>query len=271
MPELPEVETTRRGIAAHIIGQTVTAVIIRQKMLRWPIPDTLQQQLVGEQLQAIERRAKYLLLKFDSGYLLIHLGMSGSLQIRPVNDDFSKHDHVDWVFNNQHLLRLTDPRRFGAVLWLGSQPENHKLIKNLGPEPLSAEFNGELLYQRSRGRKINVKQFIMDQQIVTGIGNIYANEALFNSHIRPINQISKISLPRYDRLAEAAKQILTRAIDQGGTTLRDFVGGDGKPGYFKQQLRVYGRGGLPCVNCNKALKELKIGGRSTVYCTACQT
>lgn len=270
MPELPEVETTRRGITPHITGQHLVKLIIRQPQLRWLITENLGQHIIGARLEVIDRRAKYLLFKFSSGYVLIHLGMSGSLRILDNTATAGKHDHVDFIFSNNRLLRFTDPRRFGAILWLGENPWQHKLLKNLGPEPLSEHFTGFDLYQRAKGRKLAVKQFIMDQHNVTGVGNIYANEALFLSGIRPGTQTGRISIKRYERLVEQIKRVLTQAIAQGGTTLRDFVGGDGKPGYFKQQLFVYGRGGQACKRCHKTLKEIRHSGRSTVYCLNCQ-
>ena len=270
MPELPEVETTCRGIAPHLEGQRVKNIIIRQPRLRWPIPDFLAQQLTGAQLNVVNRRAKYLLLQFNRGCLLIHLGMSGSLRIVPPDKTAGKHDHVDFIFANNRILRLTDPRRFGAVLWLGDQPDTHPLLSKLGPEPLTDAFCGKYLYTQSRNRRLTVKQFIMDQQVVTGIGNIYASESLFASGIRPTRPAGKISLIRYENLALAIKRILLEAIARGGTTLRDFVGGDGKPGYFKQQLKVYGRSGLPCPKCTHPLIEIKLATRSSVFCKYCQ-
>lgn len=270
MPELPEVETTRRGIAPHIEGQRINKVIIRQPRLRWPVPESLAQLLTASLLHRVQRRAKYLLFQFDRGNLLIHLGMSGSLRIVSINETVGKHDHVEFVFSNEKILRLTDPRRFGAVLWLGEDAHQHPLLSKLGPEPLSDAFNGEHLFTLSRTRTLTVKQFIMDQCIVTGVGNIYASEALFRSRIRPMTAAGKISRIRYERLSTMIKDVLSLAITQGGTTLRDFVGSDGKPGYFKQHLHVYGRGGLACTQCQRPLKELKLAGRSSVYCSHCQ-
>ena len=270
MPELPEVETTCRGIAPHIEGQRINKVIVRQPRLRWPVPESISQLLTASLLHSVQRRAKYLLLKFDKGTLLIHLGMSGSLRIVPMSEAVGKHDHVEFVFSNEKILRLTDPRRFGAVLWLGENPDKHPLLSKLGPEPLSDAFNGEHLFTLSRTRKLTVKQFIMDQSIVTGVGNIYASEALFGSRIRPMTAAGKISRARYNRLSAVIKEVLSQAITQGGTTLRDFVGSDGKPGYFKQHLHVYGRAGLACTQCRRPLKELKLASRSTVYCSHCQ-
>lgn len=270
MPELPEVETTRRGIIPHIIKQKIQLVIVRQPKLRWPVPENLPQLIANAILLTIERRAKYLLFEFETGYVLMHLGMSGSLRIVDANTPAEKHDHLDFVFHNNKTLRLTDPRRFGAVLWLGKSPFRHTLLYKLGPEPFSDEFDGNYLHQLSRGRKLAVKQFIMNQQVVAGIGNIYANEALYLSGIQPSLGAGRISCKRYQNLTEHTKKILEHAIAQGGTTLRDFVGSDGKPGYFKQQLNVYGRSGLPCPGCSRSLKEVKIGNRSTVFCQNCQ-
>ena len=271
MPELPEVETTRRGIAPHIEGKTVCDVIVRHHQLRWPVPRGLKAKLVGHKIKSVSRRAKYLLLAFDHGTLILHLGMSGSLRIIDSNLPAAKHDHVDIVFDHSQALRLTDPRRFGCVLWSKDDPELHELIAHLGPEPLSDAFSGDYLFQRSRGRKSAIKQFIMDGKIVVGVGNIYASESLFLAGINPKRLAGKVSLERYEKLAEAIKQVLAAAIKQGGTTLRDFVGGDGKPGYFAQQLNVYGREAEPCRVCGTAIKQYVLGQRSTYYCPKCQT
>lgn len=270
MPELPEVETTRRGIAPHIEGKTVRDVIVRHHQLRWPVPRGLKATLVVHKVKSVSRRAKYLLIEFDHGTLIVHLGMSGSLRIIDGALPADKHDHVDIVFESGRALRLTDPRRFGAVLWTRDDPQQHDLIAHLGPEPLSDTFSGDYLYQRSRGRKGTIKQFIMDGKIVVGVGNIYANESLFLAGINPKRLAGRISRERYDTLAEAIKQVLAAAIKQGGTTLRDFVGGDGRPGYFAQQLNVYGREGEPCRVCGTPIKHLVLGQRSTYYCPNCQ-
>lgn len=270
MPELPEVETTRRGIAPHIEGKTVRDVIVRHHQLRWPVPRGLKATLVGHKVKSVSRRAKYLLIEFDHGTLILHLGMSGSLRIIDGALPADKHDHVDIVFENGRALRLTDPRRFGAVLWTRDDPQQHDLIAHLGPEPLSDAFSGDYLFQRSRGRKGTIKQFIMDGKIVVGVGNIYANESLFLAGINPKRLAGRISRERYDTLAEAVKQVLAAAIKQGGTTLRDFVGGDGRPGYFAQQLNVYGREGEPCRVCGTPIRHLVLGQRSTYYCSNCQ-
>ena len=270
MPELPEVETTRRGIEPHIKAKQVSDVIVRHHQLRWPVPRGLKTKLTGHKIISVSRRAKYLLLGFDHGTLIIHLGMSGSLRIIDNSLAAQKHDHVDIVFDHGRALRLTDPRRFGCVLWTQNDPQQHELIADLGPEPLSDAFNGDYLFQRSRGRKSTVKQFIMDGKIVVGVGNIYASESLFLAGINPKRLAGKIGRERYDKLVDAIKQVLAAAIEQGGTTLRDFVGGDGKPGYFAQQLNVYGREGEPCRVCGTPIKQLVLGQRSTYYCPQCQ-
>ncbi len=271
MPELPEVETTRRGIEPYVKGQRITAVVVRQSRLRWPVPvEQLTQQVVGQQVQAVLRRAKYLLLQVGDGHLLIHLGMSGSLRLVSAAAAVGKHDHVDLNFEDGRVLRLTDPRRFGSVLWHQGRLEEHALLAHLGPEPLSDEFDGEHLFRLSRKRKQPVKQFVMDGHRVVGVGNIYANEALFEAGIDPRCPAGQVSLVRYQRLVQIIKSVLARAIEQGGTTLKDFVGGDGKPGYFQQQLQVYGRGGERCCRCGSVLQEVKLGQRATVFCAQCQ-
>ncbi len=270
MPELPEVETTRCGVAPHVVGQRVVDVLVRQPKLRWPVPVDLRQLLVGQEVSQLSRRAKYLLFEMPGGTMMIHLGMSGSLRIVPAGTPADLHDHADIHLENGMMLRYTDPRRFGAILWLEGDPFAHELLKKLGPEPLSGAFSGEHLHRLAGQRKVPVKSFIMDGHVVVGAGNIYANEALFRAGIHPKRAAGRISLARYQRLADEIKQTLSEAIASGGTTLKDFVGGDGKPGYFKQELKVYGRGGLPCVECGEVLKEIRLGQRSTVFCTNCQ-
>ncbi|XOV80096.1 MAG: bifunctional DNA-formamidopyrimidine glycosylase/DNA-(apurinic or apyrimidinic site) lyase [Aestuariibacter sp.] len=273
MPELPEVETTRRGVSPHIVGHKVSKVTVRQARLRWPIPENLAAVLANKALTKVARRAKYLLFYFnnnDDEALMVHLGMSGSLRICATNEAPLKHDHVDIEFSNGNCLRYSDPRRFGCILWLGSSPNEHPLLNHLGVEPLDDEFDGHYLWTRSRTKQIAVKQFVMDQKIVTGIGNIYATEALFMAGIRPTKSAGKVSKAKYKLFVDAAKVILDRSITQGGTTLRDFVGGDGKPGYFAQQLLVYGKKGQPCPSCATTLKEVRLSNRSSVYCPTCQ-
>ncbi len=270
MPELPEVETTRRGIAPHVEGRRVTKVVVRQRRLRWPVPRALQRELTGQTVRSVGRRAKYLLLGTDAGTAILHLGMSGSLRLVPADSPPGPHDHVDLVLDDGNCLRLTDPRRFGALLWTRADPARHPLLRDLGPEPFDAAFNGAYLYRRARGRRLAVKNFLMDSHIVAGVGNIYANEALFLAGIHPARPAGRISARRYERLAQSVRDILQQAIAQGGTTLRDFVGGDGRPGYFRQTLRVYGRAGQPCPVCNTRLRVTHIGQRSTFYCPRCQ-
>lgn len=270
MPELPEVETTLRGIRPHVEGRTVARVTVRDKRLRWPVTDGLAEIVSGKKVQRIYRRAKYLLFQFECGHLLMHLGMSGSLRLVESQVMPAKHDHVDIVLDNGLILRFTDPRRFGAVLWLQGDPLEHALLSHLGPEPFDEAFSGEYLFQRSRNRRVPVKTLLMDNRVVVGVGNIYANESLFLSGIRPDRAAGRISRKRYNLLAGEVVKVLASAIEQGGTTLKDFVGSDGKPGYFSQQLNVYGRGGKACVRCQKPLKEIRLGQRSTVYCANCQ-
>ena len=269
MPELPEVETTRRGVEPFSAGQRITELRVRESRLRWPVPPDLPAILKGLEVQSVERRAKYLLFRTRKGTLLVHLGMSGSLRVMDPAAPPLKHDHIDLVFENGRCLRFNDPRRFGCFLWV-TPGEPHPLLSRLGPEPLSDAFDGDYLYRLSRGRKAPVKQFIMDGHVVVGVGNIYANEALFLSKILPHRAAGRISRARYQHLSHNIKQVLTSAITQGGTTLRDFVGGDGKPGYFAQQLFVYGRAGEPCKSCGTPLRERRLSQRSTVYCVACQ-
>lgn len=270
MPELPEVETTRRGIAPHIEGKAILDVIVRQPKLRWQVPELLSQTISGLIVQSVTRRGKYLLFETSAGCLLLHLGMSGSLRIIKTAQEARKHDHIDFIFADRTLLRFNDPRRFGAVLWTSAPSAEHPLLKDLGLEPLLPEFNGTMLYNAAKNRIAPIKSLIMDSHILVGVGNIYANEALFMAGILPTRQAGKISLARYQKLAECIREVLQDAITQGGTTLRDFVNENGNPGYFKQQLRVYGRAGLPCLGCQKPLIETRIANRSTVFCRHCQ-
>jgi len=269
MPELPEVETTRRGIEPHVVDRTITRIKVRQPKLRWPVPVELGETLPGARVESVRRRGKYLLLKVATGELMIHLGMSGSLRIVDQQKPAEKHDHVDICLDDGRALRLTDPRRFGAVLWQATG-ERHELLRQLGPEPLTEEFNATYLKACCEGRRTAIKQLIMDSKVVVGVGNIYANEALFSAGIHPKRRAGHISQERLDRLVVEIKRVLAAAIEQGGTTLKDFVGGDGKPGYFAQKLQVYGRAGAPCVQCFEPLKEIRLGQRSTVFCSHCQ-
>ncbi|TDB02692.1 bifunctional DNA-formamidopyrimidine glycosylase/DNA-(apurinic or apyrimidinic site) lyase [Halomonas marinisediminis] len=276
MPELPEVETTRRGIAPHVEGREIGEVIVRQSRLRVPVPADLADRLVGARIGSLTRRAKYLLLPLAGGdsagaTLLWHLGMSGSLRIVRLGELPRKHDHLDLVLDDGAILRYHDPRRFGFVDWLAGSVEEDSRLRRLGPEPLSEAFDGERLYRLSRGRRVAVKPFLMDNAVVVGVGNIYASEALFMAGIDPRRAAGRISAERYARLAAAAKEVLAAAITQGGTTLRDFVGGTGEPGYFKQRLNVYGRHGEPCRRCGTELRLITLGQRASVYCPRCQT
>lgn len=269
MPELPEVETTLRGIAPHLIGHRVTALVIRQPRLRWPIPPVLRRKLPGQEIENVERRAKYLLVHTGAGSALLHLGMSGSLRVLPADTAPGMHDHFDWRLDSGRVLRFTDPRRFGCLLW---QPPGttHALLASLGPEPLSKQFDGAQLWKMSRGRSAAVKTFLMDQKIVVGVGNIYAAEALFAAGIHPRRAAGSVSLARYLRLATEVKRILAHAIKRGGTTLRDFISPDGVPGYFEHELFAYGRAGEPCKVCGTPIRAVVLGQRSTFYCPHCQ-
>lgn len=271
MPELPEVETTLQGIAPAITGEKIKSVIVRERRLRWTIPASFEQTLSGNTIDHVSRRAKYLLIHTQNGTLIVHLGMSGSLKIATDSTVLRKHDHVDILFFNGTRLRFHDPRRFGCLLWTKKDPFQHKLLKTLGPEPLTDMFNARYLYTKSRNRKVSIKQFIMNSHIVVGVGNIYASEALFMSGINPKRMASGISLTRYECLNNSIKTVLSEAIKQGGTTLRDFVSGKGEPGYFQQKLNVYAKQGDACSRCNSTIKTIKQGQRSTFYCPNCQT
>lgn len=270
MPELPEVETTLRGIQPHIQHQCVKAIIIRQSKLRWPITHDLKQQLQGREITHIERRGKYLLFKTDSGTLILHLGMSGSLRILLQPSPANKHDHVDITFANNLILRYTDPRRFGAILWTATDPSLHPLITKLGIEPLEDKFSGLYLFQQAQKRTTPIKSLIMENKTVVGIGNIYATEALFLAKINPATPAKTLSEEQMARLAATIKAVLHQAIQSGGTTLKDFVNSDGKPGYFFLELKAYGRAGKPCTECNLPLQTMRLNQRATVFCTSCQ-
>lgn len=270
MPELPEVETTRRGLEPHIKAQKITKIVIRQASLRWPIPLTITKEIANQVIKQVDRRGKYLLIHLTKGTLIIHLGMSGSLRIIPWKTPPEKHDHFDLILANNISLRFTDPRRFGCLLWTADHPNQHPLLKQLGPEPLSNNFTATYLYQLSRKRKTAIKKFIMDSHVIVGVGNIYANEALFQAGINPTHKACSISADSYEKIVASIKQVLAAAIQHGGTTIRNFMGSDHKPGYFKQKLYVYGRGGLACKRCNNLLTELRLDQRTTIYCKNCQ-
>jgi formamidopyrimidine-DNA glycosylase len=270
MPELPEVETTRRGLEPWLLGRTVALVVLRTPKLRWPFTPGLQQSLVGQTVLAVERRAKYLLLRLSAGTVVLHLGMTGRLHLVPADLPAGRHDHVDILFTDGTCLRFNDARRFGALLFTPDDPAGHSLLKELGPEPFAAEMTGAYLHQRARERKMAVKSFIMDNRVVVGVGNIYASEALFRAGIHPSRAAGQVSLARYERLAETIRQVLTEALAAGGTTMRDFLDANGKPGYFSQQLQVYGRGEAACCVCGHRIQVRRIGGRSSFFCGHCQ-
>lgn len=271
MPELPEVETTLRGLMPHLCGAVIQSVVVRQPQLRWPIPPQLNTCLTQQKIIRLSRRGKYLLIHMTTGTLMIHLGMSGSLRILNVNTVSARHDHVDIIFSDNILLRYTDPRRFGAILWTETDPLKHPLLISLGIEPLDAQFTSAYLQQAARKRHVAIKPFIMNSKIVTGIGNIYATEALFLAKIHPMTPARLLTQQQCEQLVEAIKQILKSAILQGGTTLKDFVNSEGKPGYFSQQLHVYGRAHLPCTACGALLQSIQQGQRRTIFCVNCQT
>jgi formamidopyrimidine-DNA glycosylase len=271
MPELPEVETTRRGIAPYIKEQRVTRVVVRERRLRYPIPRKFAASLIGRRIVEVKRRGKYLLLVCDAGILIIHLGMSGSLRVVSADKPAEKHDHIDIHLSNGWALRLRDPRRFGLMIWTDDDPRRHPLLMDMGPEPFTSAFNGVYLAKRATGRDTSVKQFIMDAKVVAGVGNIYANEALFIAKVHPRRAVGKISAREFALIAKAIKQVLRKAIGAGGTTLRDYVDGEGKSGYFSQQLFVYGREGQPCLRCKHRIKLTRLGQRSTYFCPHCQS
>jgi formamidopyrimidine-DNA glycosylase len=270
MPELPEVETTRRGILPALKGHRVTDVVLRHSQLRWPIPLNLPLLLKNQEVLDVQRRGKYLLLIFHHGTVLIHLGMSGHLKLLPLTEPYKKHDHVILVLDGQISLRFHDPRRFGAWLWTSEPPLEHPLLCELGPEPLSEDFSADYLQQALKNRTAPIKQLLMDSHLVVGVGNIYANEALFQARILPTMPGQQLKKPALKKLVTVTQQILQAAIQQGGTTLKDFSQSDGNPGYFSQHLFVYGRANQPCYQCKTLLVECRLGQRSTVYCPRCQ-
>jgi formamidopyrimidine-DNA glycosylase len=270
MPELPEVETTRRGLEPALLHQVVARVVVRQPRLRWRVPATLLKELPGQTIGAVERRAKYLLLRTSCGTVILHLGMSGSLRIVPCDTLPTPHDHVDIVLANGGCLRLRDPRRFGAVLWTTRDPALHRLLRDIGPEPLGTGFTADYLFAASRGRKVTIRDFLLNGRVVAGVGNIYANEALFLAGIRPTRLAGRLKIGDCARLVETIRATLNQAIRAGGTTLRDFRNADGLPGYFQQTLKVYARAGEPCPRCGTTIRLKRIGQRSAFYCPRCQ-
>ena len=269
MPELPEVETSVRGIRPHCVGQMIKSVIVRQARLRWPVAAELPEKLENKIIISVTRRGKYLLLNVDDGALMIHLGMSGSLRVIDGEQPIGKHDHIDITLGNQKTIRFNDPRRFGSFIF-NDEGLTHSLLNRLGPEPLTDDFNADYLYGLCRRRKVAIKPLIMNSQIVVGVGNIYAQEALFRASIHPATVTSRIAKVRLARLVTAIKKVLSEAIASGGSSLKDFTSAEGKPGYFQHTFRVYGRAGEPCVNCDRPLKQTELGQRTTVYCGYCQ-
>lgn len=269
MPELPEVETTRRGIEPHLIGQVITSLTIHDPRLRWPVPDDVQA-LTGKKIESVTRRGKYILITVATGTAILHLGMSGSLRICQASDERRKHDHVEMTLQSGFILRFHDPRRFGCLLWQPHGQEEHALLAKLGPEPLTDEFDGDYLFSATRKRQVAIKNLIMNSQVVVGIGNIYASESLFIAGIRPGRAARRLTRAEAHQLSDAIKKVLQQSIKEGGTTLRDFVNSDGEPGYFKQSLYVYGREGKACRQCEATIRQRIIGQRSTFYCSSCQ-
>ncbi|MEA3405874.1 MAG: bifunctional DNA-formamidopyrimidine glycosylase/DNA-(apurinic or apyrimidinic site) lyase [Pseudomonadota bacterium] len=273
MPELPEVETTRKGIQPKVDQQTISKVIVRNGNLRWPVDSDLATKLTGLSVLKVDRRGKYLLLETQNGTLLIHLGMSGNLRVLPINTPVQKHDHIDIEFANGYLLRLNDPRRFGSVLWHSASEgpiEQHKLLAKLAPEPLSDDFNGQYFFEKTRKRKVAIKTLVMNSQVAVGAGNIYANESLFMSNIHPQTIASKLTKKQCEQLVNNIKKVLKAAIEQGGTTLKDFLSPDGKPGYFVQQLNVYDQAGKPCPVCDTPIERIILNQRASYFCPKCQ-
>jgi formamidopyrimidine-DNA glycosylase len=270
MPELPEVESTRRSIVPYLAGKKIIKIVIRNYQLRWPVPTELLKELPGHQILRVDRRAKYLLLGTDAGTMVLHLGMSGRLRVVSANMQVLKHDHIDLVLDSGQCLRFNDSRRFGALIWTREPPDQHPLLRALGPEPFDLQFSGIYLYNRAKRRTIAVKTFIMDSHLVAGIGNIYANESLFRAGIHPMRPANRVMQSEYEILVNMIRKVLKEAIDLGGTTLRDFVNGDGKIGHFQQYLCVYGRSALSCTTCGTAIKECRISQRVTYFCGHCQ-
>ena len=270
MPELPEVETTRRGIEPYLRGRRIRAAMVHDARLRWPVTPGLDLALRGQRVRAVERRAKYLLLRLTRGTLIVHLGMSGNLRVMPKRTVLLKHDHVEVQLASGNSLRLNDPRRFGSVLYITGDPAQHRLLRDLAPEPLGAQFDAAYLQRVTRGRRVAVKTLLLNGRLITGVGNIYASEALFRARIRPGRAARSLKRTECARLVAAIRTVLAAAIRAGGTTLRDYVGAEGEPGYFRQKLYVYERAGLPCRRCRTAIRQITQGQRSTYYCPRCQ-
>jgi formamidopyrimidine-DNA glycosylase len=270
VPELPEVETTRRGIAPHVVGRRIERLQVHDRRLRWPVDLTMITAVQGRAIRNAGRRAKYLLLETEVGTLILHLGMSGSLRVLPVGTPRVAHDHVDIELDSGQTLRFNDPRRFGSLFFTRDDPSLHPLLRKLAPEPLEEDFDGGYLFRITRRRAVAIKQLVMNSQLVVGVGNIYASEALFRARVRPRRAARSLTRAECGKLARAIKATLTMAVKVGGTTLRDYVGADGNPGYFRQKLYVYERAGLPCRVCGRPVKQFTQGGRSTYWCSNCQ-
>jgi formamidopyrimidine-DNA glycosylase len=271
MPELPEVETTRRGLEPALKGRRITEVRVRERRLRWKLPPGFEAELTGRRVKTVGRRGKYLLIGTDAGTLLVHLGMSGNLRLLPGEAAPLPHDHVDIVLDSGRCLRFNDPRRFGSMHFIRGDPATHPLLRNLGPEPLAGEFDAAYLYRRTRGRRVAVKTLIMNSAVVAGVGNIYANEALFRARLSPRRAAGRLTRADIARLVTAIRRVLAAAIRAGGTTLRDYVSADGSPGYFRQKLFVYERDGSPCRVCRTPIRRSPQGQRATYWCPSCQT
>jgi formamidopyrimidine-DNA glycosylase len=270
MPELPEVETTRRGIEPHAVGRKIVALQLYERRLRWRVPDELPDLVAGQRILHAKRRAKYLLIELESGTLLLHLGMSGSLRVLPADTPRLAHDHFDLVLDSGNTLRFNDPRRFGSLHYVAGDPSGHPLLAKLAPEPLEPTFNTDYLWRITRRRRVAIKQLLMNSRLVVGVGNIYASEALFRAKVRPRRQARSLTRVETGRIVRAVKSVLAMAIRVGGTTLRDYVGADGEPGYFKQKLYVYERKAQPCRSCRTPVRQLTQGQRSSYYCPTCQ-
>lgn len=270
MPELPEVETTRRGIESSVVGHVIEQIVVREPRLRWRVPRNLPQLAAGQRVERLSRRAKYLVFELERGSMILHLGMSGSLRVMPASTVPIAHDHVDIVMDSGVCLRFNDPRRFGSLLWTDADPLTHALLKSLAPEPLSAQFDGEYLARAAKGRRVAIKQLIMNSQVVVGVGNIYASEALFRAGIRPRRYAGRLTRAEFDALVQSIKEVLQDAIREGGTTLRDYINPEGMPGYFRQKLFVYERTADPCRVCRTPIRHLVQGQRSTYFCPQCQ-
>jgi len=270
LPELPEVETTRRGLTPYARKRRIAALAVYEPRLRWPVPRSLPARVAGQRITRVGRRAKYLLLELESGTLLVHLGMSGNLRAVPADTPRLTHDHFDLVLDSGLALRFNDPRRFGSLIYTAGDPARHPLLARLAPEPFARAFDADYLWRISRRRRVALKQLVMNSQLVVGVGNIYASEALFRARLRPQRQARSLTRAEAARLVKSVRAVLAQAIRAGGTTLRDYLGADGSPGYFRQRLYVYERGGRPCRRCRTPIRAISQGQRSTYYCPSCQ-